>query len=71
MKKNKIWLLDFEHDVIIAYWVAIHTLNIEVANKLLSIDPQLRYLTCLAFHGKKEITAKERKKSRDRLLKRS
>ena len=54
IKQAKKWKMQFEHDVLVAFWVAIHAENLEVANKLMSLDPMLRYVACLAFKRKIE-----------------
>ena len=37
-----------------AFWLAIHKENVEVAQQLLDFDPTIRYLTVLAINGKCE-----------------
>lgn len=48
------WDKEYEHDVLMAFWLAIHKENVEIAQMLLDFDPPLRYLTVLAINGKGE-----------------
>lgn len=48
------WDKEYEHHLLMAFWLAIHKENIEVAQQLLDFDPTIRYLTVLAINGKHE-----------------
>ena len=46
------WDKDYEHDLLMAFWLAIHKEDVLVAQQLIDFDPTLRYLTVLAINGK-------------------
>ena len=37
-----------------AFWLAVHKENMEVAQHLINYEPSLRYISILAFKGKNE-----------------
>ena len=53
-RQVKKWELNYEHDLILAYWLSIQMEDIRVASSLVNFDTSLRYITCLAIKGKKE-----------------
>jgi hypothetical protein len=55
IKQTKKWKHNFEQDVLVAWWLAIHVENLEVANKLMCLDPMLRYIATLAVKRKSEM----------------
>lgn len=65
--KNK-WKHCFEHDLLMAFWLAVHKEDVEVVRSLIDFEPCLRSIMALAFKRKMEkkpglkITKKDRKK---------
>ena len=51
---KKKWELGYEHDLLLAYWLAIQKEDIRLASSLVDFDISLRELTTLAILGKKE-----------------
>lgn len=51
---TKCWELGYEHDLLLAYWLAIQKEDITVASSLVDFDTSLRYITTLAMKGKDE-----------------
>lgn len=54
VRQGKTWLYGYEHDLIMAFWLAIHKENIEIAKTLIDWEPSLRYYVTLAIKRKKE-----------------
>ena len=53
-RQNKKWDLELEHDVMVAFWLAIDKLDVEMFLQLMGIDLSLRYLAVIAFKRRKE-----------------
>lgn len=58
--------MDYEHDLLLAFWLAIHKEDIAVASNLIDWDPSLRYMATLAFHGKRELCPQNQDEVRKR-----
>jgi len=55
MKGNKKkWSFDLEHDIMIAFWLAVDRENIRIANSILDYDINLRKIATLAYRRKPE-----------------
>ena len=48
-----------------AFWLAIHKENVNIAQRILDFDPTIRYLTVLAINGKNEPKPKPKKKKQE------
>ena len=55
VRLKKQWKYEYEHDLLMAFWLAIDHENIELANKLMNWDLSLRYIAALAIRGKEEM----------------
>ena len=48
------WELNYEHTLLVAFWLAVQKENCKVATNLMNHDLFLRYITTLAIKGQKE-----------------
>lgn len=60
-RRNVKWELNYEQDLLIAFWLAIHNENLYLAQMWLDFDLSLRYIVALAMKGKKEFRPKPSK----------
>lgn len=51
---KKYWEKEYEHDAILAFWLAIDRGDITFLRSLLDWDISFRYIACLAYYKKKE-----------------
>ena len=65
LKHEKKWALEFEHDCLLAFWLAVDRGNIEIAKQLLDYDYHFRYIATLAFKRRKEKPARQKESSKD------
>ena len=54
------WEKDFEYDLILGFWLAIHMENVKLASMMLDMDPSIRHYVTLAVKGKKEPPSKKK-----------
>lgn len=54
------WEMGYEHDLLLAYWLAIQKEDIRVASALVDFDQSLREMTTLAILGKSECPYSEK-----------
>ena len=52
--EKKLWEKGYEHDAILAFWLAIDKGEIEFLRSLVDWDISFRYVACLAFYCKNE-----------------
>ena len=58
---SKKFELQYEHDIILAFWLAIQKEDIRVASNLVDFYTSLRYITTIAIKCKKECKYTENK----------
>lgn len=52
-KKN--WENDFQHDLLICFWLAVHCEDVALTNRIMDYDIYLRQLVALAVKRKPEM----------------
>ena len=57
------WELNYEHTLLISFWLAIQKEDLRVATYLMNFDPYLRYVATLAFKGKEEMKHPPKKRA--------
>jgi selenocysteine lyase/cysteine desulfurase len=67
-EKDKMWLNDFEHDALLAFWLAIHKEDLIIAQNIINRDFGFRQIATLAMHRKNEKPKNydQKKKKRDK-----
>lgn len=55
---KKLWDQIYEHDAMLAFWLAIDRGDIQLVKNLIDWDVGFRYTACLAFYRKKEKNVK-------------
>lgn len=62
---EKEWQYSYEHDCLMAFWLAVHMENHQIVQNLINYEPVFRYMATLAFLRKVEMKSwqvKEKKK---------
>ena len=62
IRLSKLWEYDYEHDALLAFWLAVHKGDIQTVRTILDYDVSFRYIACLAFHRRLEKSPTEYKK---------
>ena len=70
MRSKKIWEAQYEHDLILAFWLAVDKEDTWLASILMNFDPSIRFIATLALNRKKEsktnFKVREKEKERER-----
>ena len=69
LRNEKHWEKEYEHDLMLAFWLAIHREDLYLIEKLINWDIQLRYLVTLAVKRRKENPSTIRKKKKEGMFK--
>jgi len=55
------WSLAYEHDLLMAFWLAVHKEDVVVVSALIDWDPSLRYVSALAIKRRRERKPRKKK----------
>ena len=61
VRSKKTWELQYEHDLLLAFWLAVDKEDIWLTSILMNFDPSIRFIATLALKRKKECKPIDRK----------